>query len=140
MVVHRADEEEAGLRHPLQDRPRGLEQLQDALPRDPVGDAEERETLFAQGMKAKVARGYHVLPRLWKTISDVAQGLKPYEDYTQKVQELESKNPISLRHLLAPKTVDESLQPELDKVDISVGEHSLPFLISSMSFGSRPRR
>ncbi|PWK14369.1 glutamate synthase-related protein [Tumebacillus permanentifrigoris] len=100
-------------------------------------DAVDREALIQSPEKARVARGYHVYPRLWKLVSDVAQGSKPYEEYTEKVQELEAKNPISLRHLLAPKVVEESLRPALEKVDVSVGQHSLPFLISSMSFGSQ---
>jgi len=101
-------------------------------------DAAEREALMTQTeAKAKVGRGFQIFPRLWKSVSDVATGQKLYREYTQKVQELESKNPISLRHLLAPKVVDESQRPQVDQVDISVGQHSLPFLISSMSFGSQ---
>ncbi|KEO84433.1 glutamate synthase-related protein [Tumebacillus flagellatus] len=100
-------------------------------------DATEREALFQSPEKARIARGYHVFPRLWKLVNDVATGSKPYDEYTEKVQELEAKTPISLRHLLAPKVVEEAQRPAVEKVDISVGQHSLPFLISSMSFGSQ---
>jgi glutamate synthase (NADPH) large chain len=100
-------------------------------------EAAARDAMFQAEEKARVARGYHVFPRLWKLVSDVSEGQKPFSAYTEKVQELESKNPISLRHLLQPRTVDEVQQPELEQVDITVGQHSLPFLISSMSFGSQ---
>lgn len=100
-------------------------------------DAAGRMKLFTEGEKARVARGYQVFPRLWKLVTDVGEGVKPYSAYTEKVQELEKKNPISVRHLLAPKVVDEAKRPPVEQVDISVGMHSLPFLISSMSFGSQ---
>ncbi|MGB8957202.1 MAG: glutamate synthase-related protein [Tumebacillaceae bacterium] len=99
--------------------------------------ARDRESLISEQKKAKVARDYHVYPRIWKAVENAAQGITPFSDYSQKVQELETKNPISLRHLLQPKSVDEEQRPSLDVVDISVGHHSLPFLISSMSFGSQ---
>jgi glutamate synthase (NADPH/NADH) large chain len=100
-------------------------------------DALTREAQFREAGALKAGRGYHVLPRLWKLVSDVADGKKPFSDYSNKMQELEQSHPISLRHLLALKTVEASEQPAPEAVDISAGEHSLPFLISSMSFGSQ---
>lgn len=99
-------------------------------------EAEKRLALVQQEEPAKVARTFHYFPRIWKLAGDVAAGLKPFSAYAEKVMELEQTQPISLRHLLAVRTGE---QPAVDpqEVDLSVGEHDLPFLISSMSLGSQ---
>ena len=55
--------------------------------------------------------------------------------YRQKITEQEEQNPIAIRHLTSFKKIDSSVSP--NEVDITVGQHSLPFVISSMSFGSQ---
>lgn len=78
---------------------------------------------------------FHFFPRIWKSIGDLASGNAPYEDYKNKLEEQELKNPISIRHLTDLVKSSKSLNPE--DVDVSVKKHSLPFMISSMSFGSQ---
>lgn len=99
-------------------------------------DTEERFELAAGAKPAKLAKTFHYYPRIWKLAGDVAQGTKSFSDFSSKLEEMEKSNPISLRHLLDPKTVTGS-PVDPSEVDISIGEHSLPFLISSMSFGSQ---
>jgi glutamate synthase (NADPH/NADH) large chain len=77
---------------------------------------------------------FHIFPRIWKAIGDVAQ-TGSYDDYRKKLTEQEEATPIAIRHLTSFKTSEQTTDPE--KVNISVGEHSLPFVISSMSFGSQ---
>lgn len=86
---------------------------------------------------SKAARNFHFFQRMWKALNEAAAGTAPYSVYSEKLQSEEKRNPISIRHVAefdfskAETTVDPS------KVDISVGDHSLPMLISSMSFGSQ---
>jgi len=86
---------------------------------------------------AREAKTFHIFPRLWKLIGQVAAGEIPYADYAQKLEENERENPIAIRHVadFAFDRVAAPMEPE--QVDVSVGDHSLPFLISSMSFGSQ---
>jgi len=86
---------------------------------------------------AREAKTFHIFPRLWKLIGQIAAGEIPYADYAQKLEENERENPIAIRHVadFAFDKAEGHVAPE--QVDISVGEHSLPFLISSMSFGSQ---
>ncbi|USG64733.1 glutamate synthase-related protein [Brevibacillus ruminantium] len=86
---------------------------------------------------AREAKTFHIFPRLWKLIGQVAAGDIPYADYAQKLEENERENPIALRHLTDFAWAEKPLPETAGQVDISVGDHSLPFLISSMSFGSQ---
>lgn len=99
-------------------------------------DSEQRFKIANGEIAAKAAKTFHYFPRIWKLAGDVAQGLKPFSEFADKMSELEMSNPISLRHLLDPK-MDDTRTVDPSGVDLSVGEHSLPFLISSMSFGSQ---
>jgi glutamate synthase (NADPH) large chain len=96
-------------------------------------DARKRREDY-KNEKAKLARNYHVLPRIWKTIGDIARGCA-YDPMREKLEEIERNDPISIRHLTGLKTGNQKVDP--GDVDISVGNHSLPFIISSMSFGSQ---
>lgn len=84
--------------------------------------------------KARPGKLFHVLPRIWKSIGEMARS-GSYEEYRDKLTELELKNPTTIRHLTSLKTLETSIDDS--KVTIGVGEHDLPFIISSMSFGSQ---
>ncbi|MDB5055162.1 MAG: glutamate synthase [Bacilli bacterium] len=102
-------------------------------------DAEKRYMDFSDP-KAKAARNFHFFQRMWKSLNEAAAGTSPYSDYTDKLREEEIRNPISIRHI-ADFNYTKALQGRSplapEQVDISVGDHSLPMLISSMSFGSQ---
>jgi glutamate synthase (NADPH) large chain len=87
-----------------------------------------------QNEKERVGKTFHLFPRIWKAIGDVA-ATGDYSGYREKISEQESENPTTIRHLVGLKKVQTSVSPR--EVDISVGDHNLPFLISSMSFGSQ---
>lgn len=87
-----------------------------------------------QNEKERVGKTFHLFPRIWKAISEVAS-TGDYNVYRDKISEQEQENPTTIRHLASLKTSTEPLSPE--EVDLRVGEHDLPFLISSMSFGSQ---
>ncbi|MCP8970966.1 glutamate synthase-related protein [Ectobacillus ponti] len=82
----------------------------------------------------RMRKTFHIFPRVWKAIGDVAKG-NGYDDYREKLNEVEAKTPISIRHLADFRFSD---TPEAaEHVSIKAGEHDLPFIISSMSFGSQ---
>ncbi|MDG5786267.1 glutamate synthase-related protein [Evansella sp. AB-P1] len=85
--------------------------------------------------KARPGKTFHIFPRLWKALGDLASGKADYSAFREKLAEQEEKNPISIRHLTKLKNVESNVNPE--DVDVSVKNHDLPFLISSMSFGSQ---
>ncbi len=103
-------------------------------------DAEARYNDF-MNPKAKAARNFHFFQRMWKALGEAAAGTAPYSDYRDKLREEEKRNPISIRHVadfnyeLAHKEGRKPLDPS--QVDIGIGGHDLPMLISSMSFGSQ---
>lgn len=87
-----------------------------------------------QNEKERVGKTFHLFPRIWKSISEVA-ATGDYNVYREKISEQESENPTTIRHLVQLRKNSQSLSP--NDVDIRVGDHDLPFLISSMSFGSQ---
>ncbi|MGD7023290.1 glutamate synthase-related protein [Rossellomorea vietnamensis] len=84
--------------------------------------------------KQRISKSFHLFPRIWKAIGDVAR-TGDYTGYREKITEQEETKPVTIRHLTSLKKSDNPIDPE--KVDISVGSHSLPFAIASMSFGSQ---
>jgi glutamate synthase (NADPH/NADH) large chain len=82
----------------------------------------------------RVGKSFALFPRIWKAIGEVAAS-GDYRPYKEKISEQEEQNPITIRHLTGLRTTNSSLTSK--DVDITVGEHSLPFVISSMSFGSQ---
>ncbi|WP_041808628.1 glutamate synthase-related protein [Evansella cellulosilytica] len=85
--------------------------------------------------KARPGKTFHIFPRLWKALGDLASGKSDYSAFREKLAEQEEKNPISIRHLTNLKSIESDVNA--DDVDVSVANHSLPFMISSMSFGSQ---
>ncbi|WP_163183454.1 glutamate synthase-related protein [Neobacillus sedimentimangrovi] len=84
--------------------------------------------------KERIGKTFHLFPRIWKSISELAS-TGDYGVYRDKITEQETMNPTTIRHLIGLKQSEKPLSPE--EVDIRVGEHDLPFIISSMSFGSQ---
>ncbi|MGL4521972.1 MAG: glutamate synthase-related protein, partial [Bacilli bacterium] len=101
----------------------------DSIEKDSIARAAD----FADA-KAKARKSFHVFPRVWKAVGEVASS-GSYEDYRNKVDELEKESPTCIRHLTDFKTTESDISSK--EVTIQVGEHSLPFVISSMSFGSQ---
>ncbi|WP_078381745.1 glutamate synthase-related protein [Sutcliffiella halmapala] len=96
-------------------------------------DALQRAKDF-EDEKARPGKSFHLFPRIWKAIGDVAKN-GTYDDYREKLNEQETNNPITIRHLTDLKVSNKKVPKEI--VNIGVGGHSLPFVIASMSFGSQ---
>ncbi|KEK21692.1 glutamate synthase-related protein [Bacillus gaemokensis] len=84
--------------------------------------------------KIRMRKTFHIFPRIWKAIGDVAKG-NGYDEYREKLAELEEKTPITIRHLVQTKETEQIVPTE--RVSIKIKQHDLPFIISSMSFGSQ---
>lgn len=104
-------------------------------------DAMERYEDYNNNPKAKPAKNFRFFQRMWKSLGDAASGVAPYSDYRDKLLEEEKRNPVSIRHVADfnyEQALSEGRKPLDPKdVDIRVGDHDLPLLISSMSFGSQ---
>ncbi|WP_243299423.1 glutamate synthase-related protein [Bacillus litorisediminis] len=84
---------------------------------------------------SRIGKSFHLFPRIWKALGDVAK-TGDYTAYREKMDEQEQENPTTIRHLTELKKNEKSaVKPS--EVNISVGDHSLPFVIASMSFGSQ---
>ncbi|MEQ8833008.1 MAG: glutamate synthase-related protein [Miltoncostaeaceae bacterium] len=84
--------------------------------------------------KVKLPRMY---PKVWKALARVANSERGYAEFAETIDRLEMEQPVALRHAVHPQLVPEDQRIPADKVSSKVGEHTLPFVISSMSFGSQ---
>lgn len=99
-------------------------------------DAKIRHEDFTTA-EARVARLFRLWPRIWKPLGQVAQGTIAYHEYAEKLDEIEKENPLSIRHVADIDFEAAARKVDPSEVDISIKEHSLPLVISSMSFGSQ---
>ncbi len=72
---------------------------------------------------------------VFKTVTKLANRSLDPREYEERLHQVENKYPIALRHTVS----FDAIQPVTDDtaVSLDVGDHSLPFVISSMSFGSQ---
>jgi glutamate synthase (NADPH) large chain len=85
---------------------------------------------------AKPAKTFRFYPKVYKAAIATANGTGSYEEYSEKVRDLEKQNPISMRHIMGLVGDREPLA-DASVVDAGVGHHDYPIVISSMSFGSQ---
>ncbi len=84
---------------------------------------------------AKPAKTFRFYPKVYKAAVAAANGTAGYEDYSEKVRELETESPISMRHIVGLRSDRDPI--DAAGVDTGVGHHDYPLVISSMSFGSQ---
>ena len=101
----------------------------DALARDGF----ERATMLRERTPARLEPAFRIYPRLWKAALGVATGETAYAVYAEKLAAIEAEHPVSLRHALDVRPAG----PPVEEASTTAGEHSAPFYISSMSFGSQ---
>ncbi len=99
-------------------------------------EADARHRILRGDEDDKPAKTFRFYPKVYKAAVAASNGTASYEDYSQKVRELEHTNPISMRHIVALKS-DRDVPVDAASVDASVGHHDYPIVISSMSFGSQ---
>ncbi|MBS1846330.1 MAG: alpha-hydroxy-acid oxidizing protein, partial [Actinobacteria bacterium] len=99
-------------------------------------DTNERaKALSGDDAAAKPAKTFRFYPKVYKFAIATANGSGTYEEYSEKVRDLEKQSPISMRHIMALKGDRDPVDPS--EVDAGVGHHDYPIVISSMSFGSQ---
>jgi glutamate synthase (NADPH/NADH) large chain len=99
-------------------------------------DTNQRAHDLAGEEGAKPAKTFRFYPKVYKAAIATANGTGTYEEYSEKVRDLEAANPISMRHIMGLKGDREPLA-DPSVVDAGVGHHDYPVVISSMSFGSQ---
>lgn len=97
-------------------------------------ESQTRQEIVTKG--ARPPKETRIYPHVYKMAGQVAQGEVDYSGLMNKIIEIERTTPVSLRHTLDFKFEDTN-DVDSDEVDLGVGRHSLPFIISSMSFGSQ---
>ncbi|OLE35144.1 MAG: hypothetical protein AUG48_11595 [Actinobacteria bacterium 13_1_20CM_3_68_9] len=98
-------------------------------------DTDQRFQILAGEEEAKPAKTFRFYPKVYKAAVAASNGAGSYEEYSEKVRELERQSPISMRHIVSLRADREPNEP--GSVDASVGHHDYPIVISSMSFGSQ---
>jgi glutamate synthase (NADPH/NADH) large chain len=98
-------------------------------------DADERQRDLREPDGAKPAKTYRFYPKVYKAAVAASNGSGSYEEYSDKVRQLEGEHPISMRHIVKLRSDRQAITPA--DVDPSVGTHDYPIVISSMSFGSQ---
>jgi glutamate synthase (NADPH) large chain len=98
-------------------------------------DTNERARILAGDEESKPAKTFRFYPKVYKAAIATANGAGSYEEYSEKVRDLEQQSPISMRHIMGLKGDRDPVDPA--SVDAGVGRHDYPVVISSMSFGSQ---
>jgi glutamate synthase (NADPH/NADH) large chain len=91
--------------------------------------------LSGEDEAAKPAKTFRFYPKVYKAAIATANGSGSYEEYSEKVRELERQSPISMRHVMGLRGDRDPVDPA--GVDAGIGHHDYPIVISSMSFGSQ---
>src|SRR3989442_1445675 len=91
-----------------------------------------RASKLRERTEARIEPAFRIWPRAWKAALSVANGEAAYSTYAERLRELETAHPVSLRHLLDfTRPLDGQPAPP---TDTSAREHAAPVYISSMSF------
>ncbi len=100
------------------------------------GTNERARALSGDDAAAKPAKTFRFYPKVYKAAIATANGSGTYQEYSEKVRDLEKQSPISMRHIIGLKG-DRPALADASAVDAGVGHHDYPIVISSMSFGSQ---
>ncbi|MHB8749096.1 MAG: glutamate synthase-related protein, partial [Aggregatilineales bacterium] len=98
-------------------------------------ESQARAALFTQN-GVRLPKETRIYPHIYKMAGQVAKGELDYTGLMERLSEIERNTPVALRHTLDFR-FDQRSEINPDDVDLGIGTHNLPFLISSMSFGSQ---
>ncbi|MEP7271837.1 MAG: glutamate synthase-related protein [Acidobacteriota bacterium] len=79
-------------------------------------------------------REYRRQPYVWSAAGKVARKEERYETFIQKLAEIETTQPVALRHLF---DLQERAIVTRNLADTKIGNHSAPIFFAAMSFGSQ---
>ncbi len=98
-------------------------------------DMQERGAELRGETPARVQKVERLYPKFYKKAQAVAHGEITMDEFIAFYRNLTDEIPVALRHVLDFKPADDVVDPV--DVDLSIGGHALPLLISAMSFGSQ---
>jgi glutamate synthase (NADPH/NADH) large chain len=98
-------------------------------------DTDARHRILRGDEESKPAKTFRFYPKVYKAAIAAANGTASYQEYSQKVRDLETQSPISMRHVMRLRSDREPI--DAGNVDAGAGHHDYPIVISSMSFGSQ---
>jgi len=76
-------------------------------------------------------------PKIGRILRKTAVGKIGYLEMAKELENIDDGLPTSIRHLLKTKKEPVADQLPMGKVDISMGNHTMPLVIAAMSFGSQ---
>lgn len=99
-------------------------------------DIVARKASYHSAGRGDLSRVNHFYPKIWKMAGKLGKGEVDWRSYEEHVANTEKQNPVTIRNILDFRyDVNSTVDP--NKVDLGITSHRLPFLISSMSFGSQ---
>ncbi len=100
----RRDLPDAGLRR--------LGRWRDRVSPASTADADARHRILRGDDEAKPAKTFRFYPKVYKAAIAAANGTASYEEYSQKVRDLEAQSPISMRHIMRLRSDREPIDAE----------------------------
>lgn len=99
-------------------------------------DITARKASYQSLGRGDLSRVNHFYPKVWKMAGKLGKGEADWRAYEEHVENTAKSNPVTIRNILdfrysANSNVDSKT------VNLGITSHRLPFLISSMSFGSQ---
>ena len=99
--------------------------------------ASRRRAEIAGMARPRLGHTHRLLSRMWKPAGRIARGEPDSSALFRQMEDLEETEPAALRHLVSFATPANVPEISAGEVDAGLTGHDLPFVISSMSFGSQ---
>ncbi|HZM24731.1 MAG TPA: glutamate synthase-related protein, partial [Anaerolineales bacterium] len=99
-------------------------------------DIPARKTDYHSAGRGDLSRVNHFYPKIWKMAGKLGKGEADWRAYEEHVENTAKTNPVTIRNILDFR-YDANSMIDPNNVDLGITSHRLPFLISSMSFGSQ---
>ena len=99
-------------------------------------DLAARKMSFNSPGRGELSRVNHFYPKIWKMAGRLGKAEVGWRTYEDHVENTARGNPVTIRNILDFR-FDEGSRIDPKTVDLGITSHRLPFLISSMSFGSQ---
>ncbi|KAA3647718.1 MAG: glutamate synthase [Chloroflexi bacterium] len=100
-------------------------------------DRQARKVVFRDESQSTLSRENRFYPKVWKSAGKIGKGEEDSQIFETKAETLSKRLPVTLRHILDFDFPSEVPQISPSEVDTGITGHDLPFVISSMSFGSQ---
>jgi glutamate synthase (NADPH/NADH) large chain len=96
-----------------------------------------RAQIFNAAGRGELSRVNHFYPKIWKAAAKLGKQESDWQSYESHVENTVRSTPVTIRHILGVREVENNSRVNPKKVDLRITSHTLPFMIASMSFGSQ---